>query len=99
MASALALTCCDFPVLRMADNLKDTILNAFRQLLRPLVRILLRNGVSFNEFEETTKMVFVEVARRDFLDNQDSLSAISQRTGLHSDEVARVEGIINTTAP
>src|SRR5690606_22515819 len=72
--------------------IKDTILGAFRQLLRPLVRILLRNGISWAEYAETAKMVFVEVAAKDFgLDGQrQSASRIAILTGLTREEVERV---------
>jgi hypothetical protein len=77
---------------QMAQQMKDTILGAFRQLLRPLVRILLRNGVSYDEFAETSKTVFVEVAERDFPrpDAGDPLSQIAIVTGLSRKEAARI---------
>lgn len=76
----------------MAEQIKDTILGAFRQLLRPLVRILLRNGISWAEYAETAKTVFVEVAAKDFgLDGQrQSASRIAILTGLTREEVERV---------
>ncbi|MBA2408895.1 MAG: hypothetical protein H0V62_03645 [Gammaproteobacteria bacterium] len=39
---------------------------ACRRFLRPLVRVLLRHGMSFGEFAEVVKSVYVEVARDDF---------------------------------
>ncbi len=103
MSLALALQPTDHPILSMANGLKQTTLNAFRQLMRPLVRILLRHGISFAEFEETTKMVFVEVAHRDFL-NATTLSgdiavdAVAECTGLSTDEIQHTKHLIATTA-
>ena len=46
----------------MDYNLKRGLLAAYKKLLTPLVRILIRNGVSFEEFGVLAKRVFVEVA-------------------------------------
>ncbi len=73
----------------MADQIKDVVLTAFRQLLRPLVRILLRHSVSFNEFTATLKLVFIEVASKDFAigGSKPSVSRVSLLTGLSPDEI------------
>ena len=52
-----------FDGLRMSENFKATLIAAFKPVMRPLVRILVRNGVSFGEFAELVKMVFVESAQ------------------------------------
>lgn len=80
----------------MVEAVKDTLLGAFRQLLRPLVRILLRSGVSFSQYAEMSKIVFVEVAARDFpLEGQKpTQSRIAILTGLTRKEVARVVDIL-----
>ncbi|TFG87975.1 MAG: hypothetical protein E4H19_00255 [Chromatiales bacterium] len=46
----------------MEADLKAALLAAYARLLRPLVQILLRNGVSYSEFAETAKRVFVTTA-------------------------------------
>ncbi len=60
--------------------------------MRPLVRILLRQGISFGEFAEILKAVYVEVAGRDFAlpVGRQSQSRIAIITGLTRKEVARV---------
>ena len=45
--------------------LKQQVLAACRHLLAPIVRWLLRSGVTWAEFAELSKEVYVEVARRD----------------------------------
>lgn len=84
----------------MAEQIKDTLLGAFRQLLRPLVRILLRNGISYAEYADTAKTVFVEVAAKDFeLEGQPQPdSRIAILTGLTRKEVARVTAEISAKA-
>lgn len=100
MSAAIALPLSSLP--SMVDSIKDTLLGAFRQLLRPLVRILLRHGVSYSEYAEIAKIVFVEVAARDFrLGRQKSTqSRVAILTGLTRKEVSRITDILqNKDAP
>jgi Family of unknown function (DUF6502) len=81
-----------FTGLGMSENFKATLLSAFRPLMRPLVRILVRNGVSYGEFSELLKSVFVESAQ-DVLqlpDSRQSVSRIAITTGLTRLEVSRL---------
>ena len=93
MSAALAI--CPAPPefgLRMSENFKATLLSAFKPLMRPLIRILVRNGVSFGEFSELLKTVFVESAQ-DVLqlpDSRQSVSRIAITTGLTRLEVSRL---------
>jgi Family of unknown function (DUF6502) len=75
-----------------AYNVKQALLAAYRHLLTPLVRILLRNGTSYLEFAEVARQVFVDVAGRDFTlpKRKISLSRIAIMTGLSRKEVARL---------
>jgi hypothetical protein len=77
---------------RMSENFKATLLSAFRPLMRPLVRILVRNGVSFGEFSELLKTVFVESAQfvLKIPDSRQSVSRIAITTGLTRLEVSRL---------
>ena len=50
----------------MSNSVKPGLLSAFKVLLRPLVRILLRHGVSFAEFADITKAVYVGIAVTEF---------------------------------
>jgi len=77
---------------RMSENFKATLIAAFKPLMRPLVRILVRNGVSFGEFSEVLKTVFVDSAK-DVLqlpDSRHSVSRIAITTGLTRLEVSRL---------
>jgi len=73
-------------------DLKLSILAAYKRLLRPLVRILIRNSVSFAEFSEIAKDVFVEVAADDFQlpDKNMTQGRIAILTGLTRKEVNRL---------
>jgi len=60
-------------------------------LLRPLVRLLLRNGMSFKAFSEVARHVFVEVGMRDMAlpGKKQTVSRVSIITGLSRKEVQR----------
>ena len=93
MSAAIAISSeLPFPGLGMSENFKATLLSAFRPLMRPLVRILVRNGVSYGEFSELLKSVFVDSAQ-DVLqlpDSRQSVSRIAITTGLTRLEVSRL---------
>ena len=71
---------------------KLTFVEAFRRLLQPLVRILLRHGVSFTEFADTTREVFVEEAIKDYWERGGdcSIGRIAIVTGLTRRDVGRI---------
>jgi Family of unknown function (DUF6502) len=78
--------------LGMSENFKTTLLSTFRPLMRPLVRVLLRNGVSYGEFAEILKNVFVDAAQ-DILqipDSKDSVTRLAITAGLSRLEVSRL---------
>ncbi len=76
----------------MSDSVKQTLLASFRVLMGPLVRILLRHGISFAEFAEVAKAVYVEVALTDFkvVGRKATRTRIAVITGLTRKEVKRV---------
>jgi hypothetical protein len=49
----------------MSDTARAHLIHAFRKVLRPLVKILVRAGVRHDEFVEVIKGVYVESAVRD----------------------------------
>lgn len=75
------------------DTQSKVITEAIVCLLRPLVRILLRNGVSCGTFTELVRRVYVQVAEREFTvkGRKQSVSRISVLTGLNRKEVARIQ--------
>lgn len=49
----------------MAESYRAQLIHTFRAVLRPLVRILFRAGVRFDEFIELLRGIYVEIAIRD----------------------------------
>lgn len=82
-----------FPNMTEAAN--KALTAAILRLLRPLVRILLRNGVSYGAFSDLAKWVYVDVADKEFAipGRKQSVSRVSVITGLSRKEVGRVQGI------
>ena len=71
---------------------RQTLFNAALRILRPLVRVLLRNGVTYGDFTDLAKWVFTDVARTDFTlpGRKQTASRISVITGLTRKEVKRL---------
>jgi hypothetical protein len=76
----------------MEPEIKQGLLAAYRRLLKPLVRILLRNGVPFGEFADVAKDVYIDVVASDFKVPRKKMSQarIAILTGLTRKEVARL---------
>jgi len=65
---------------------------AISGLLTPLVKILIRSGISFNVFSEISKRIYVNVSRRDFVipGKPQTNTRIATLTGLSRKEVLRI---------
>jgi Family of unknown function (DUF6502) len=76
----------------MGEKDLKPLYSAILRLLRPLARILLRNGVSFSTFSDLAKWVYVDVAAKEFglEGRKQSTSRVSVITGLSRREVMRV---------
>ena len=76
----------------MSDKHLKRLSAAVIRMLRPLVRILLRNGVSYKTFSDLAKWVYVDVASKEFgiKGRKQSTSRVSVVTGLSRKEVMRV---------
>jgi hypothetical protein len=76
----------------MNDKHLKPLYAAVLRLLRPLIRILLRNGVSYGTFSDFAKWVYVDVASEEFgiRGRKQSVSRVSVITGLSRKEVTRV---------
>jgi len=75
----------------MLKNSRDQLLYAFRRVLRPLIRILVRSGVRYDEFLELVRGVYVETAVRDGLGDatKPTRAKVSISTGVPRREVDR----------
>jgi hypothetical protein len=76
----------------MGESIKLPLLRAYQVLLGPLIRILLRQGISYAEFSEIAKAVYVEVALKDFkvAGRKATRTRVAVITGLTRKEVKRV---------
>jgi hypothetical protein len=76
----------------MNEGILKPLSAAVLRLFRPLVRVLLRNGVSYRTFADFAKWVYVDVATKEFgiKGRKQSTSRVSVITGLSRKEVKRV---------
>lgn len=76
----------------LGDKSKMTVSAAIGHLLRPLVRILLSYGISFQSFSEMTKSAYVKVAEEEFklADKPQTDSRVSLLTGIQRREINRI---------
>ena len=79
----------------MQQNKHQILIAAVSRLLKPLIRVLLRNGFSYGTFADIAKRQFVEVARDEFSiqGRKQTVSRVSVITGLTRKEVSRVSGL------
>jgi len=80
------------------ETIEKAISSAILKLMRPLVRILLRNGVPFRTFTEIAKRVYVSVASEEFAieGRKPSVSRVSVITGLSRKEISRVKETVGS---
>ena len=79
----------------MSDSVKTGLLAAYSKLLRPLIRILLRHGITYAELSEVVKRVYVQTAAQEFKvpGKKMSKARIAIVTGLTRKEVQRISAI------
>jgi len=82
----------------MTENIQQTLTLAVLSILRPLVRILLRNGVAFGSFAELVKKVYVDVAFDEFAPDgkKQTISRVSALTGLTRKDAKRLHELEHT---
>ncbi len=77
----------------MATPAPRPIINACRLWLRPIARWLLRSGLTWKEFAELSREVFVEIATQEFglRGRPTNVSRVALLTGLARREVRRIQ--------
>lgn len=82
-----------------SSKASERLLQAIARILRPLVRIALRNGVPSDAVTELVRKVYVDVAASEFglEGRRRTLSRISVITGLNRKEVSRLMKLIETS--
>lgn len=85
----------------MSDDIKRAALAAFRLALEPVLRILLRSGVTWKEAAEVCKSAMVAVATRDFglHGRVTNISRVAIMTGLGRREVRRLRDDLEREQP
>ena len=75
--------------------LEQKLMHAARRILRPLVRILLRNGMPSDALTELVRQTYVDVADQEFgiEGKRQTIARISVITGLNRKEVSRLRGL------
>lgn len=81
----------------MAKSIKSNVLAGCRVLLRPIVRLLLKSGVTWKEFAELSKTAFVEVATAEFgiRGRPTNVSRVAILTGINRHEIARQRALLD----
>jgi hypothetical protein len=76
----------------MSKQQQKILFAAVRKLMRPLVRILLRNGVAYGSLADAIRKCYVDVAFEDFspAGKKQTVSRVSALTGLTRKEVKRL---------
>ena len=76
----------------MPDNVKKVLAVSLRRLMRPLVRIMLREGFTYSNFAAIARMAFVDCAAKDFESkgHKSSPESISALTGISIPELRDV---------
>ena len=85
----------------MEFYLKPQIFAACRQLLRPVVRLLLKASINWKEFSEMSKAVFVEVASAEFgiRGRPTNATRVAMLTGINRHEVRRQRQSLKAEGP
>ena len=82
-----------------SPSIPSSMLSALRRVMRPLVRLMLRKGMTYTMITDVLKEVFVDVAHREFrLDGKvPTDSRISLLTGVHRKDVRRLRSERDTS--
>lgn len=80
----------------MNNELKQAAFTSFTMMMRPIARLLLRCGVTWKELAELMKLVYVDVAAKDYGKHgrPANASRVAILTGLSRREVARVRRLL-----
>lgn len=80
----------------MAENLKEHVIATVKSLMKPIIKLLLRNGVTYKEFAMLCKSIFVEAAAEGFglRGRPTNVSRISVLTGIDRKEVKRIKDLM-----
>lgn len=74
------------------STIPPTLVSALKQVLRPLIKLMLAKGLTFTYLIELLKEIFVEIADKDYkINNKPSTdSHLSLLTGIHRKDIKRL---------
>lgn len=77
----------------MNERFNKILITALYKMMRPLVRIMLRHGVSYRVFADVARHVYVEVATNEFTlpGRKQSASRVSVLTGINRKDIKKIE--------
>ncbi len=79
----------------MIPNLSQSISNSFSMLMKPIIRIMLRNGVTYKAFMALCKALYVEAAEEYGIRGRPAnISRIAILTGLDRKEIKRIKTLL-----
>ncbi len=72
--------------------MQELLRNTLRKILMSLIRTLIRNGISYGEFDQVARKCFVDVAYKDFSNSgkKQTISNVAILTGLNRKEVKKL---------
>jgi hypothetical protein len=93
----------DKDVMKQSGNNKtqEALVKAVTMLCRPLIRLLIEKGMTFPQFRELMKTLYVEVATENFSldDNKPSDSRLFVLTGIHRKDIKRIRQLGEQNEP
>lgn len=80
------------------STIPPTLVSALKQVLRPLIKLMLAKGLTFTYLIELLKEIFVEIADKDYkINNKPSTdSHLSLLTGIHRKDIKRLRNYSQT---
>lgn len=81
--------------------MQETLRNTLRKILTAIIRTLLRNGMSYGEFDQIARKCYVDVAFKDFApeNKKQTVSNVAILTGLNRKEVKKLHEIDSAGSP
>jgi len=88
----MCVPCTNIEICGIGVVQKDRIFKACQHFMKPIIRFLLRNRISWDEFSELSKDIYVDVARQDYgiQGRPTNNSRVAMMTGLSRREVAQI---------
>lgn len=77
----------------MNDKTQQALIRAVYKVLRPMVRLLVRHGVSYRSFSDIARRAFIDVAEQDFAleKRKASNSRTAVLTGINRKDIAKIK--------